>query len=587
MENPAVNPEQKKKISPAVIAAIVIGALAGAYLALCAFAMNSDTIFPNTYLAGTDINLGGRTVEEAAALLEEHHAALSNGTLTVTWEETGAEVTVPFEELGFYYHPKGTALHLYAAGRENFLTGGAEYLRALLASEVSLTVKPAGVWTEPEFLAAVREIIAVLGTVDPVDFAAEVDGADIVITKSCDGLAVDKPKLYAALEEVLGSAAAAELSFAVDESHCTVLPAEEGDLAALRRSLVGEAVNAVYDHATGGITPSRAGANFTLDELQAAYDAAQPGSTFRFDARITYPEVSTEELEQCLFRDLLSGYTTRVGGAPGRHENVRITAERINGVILNPGETMKYGPLVTPFTAENGYFPAPGYLQGKTVDMVGGGACQASSTLYAATIYANLEIVQRVNHGFASDYIGLGMDATVAEGGPEFEFRNNTLYPIKVEAQFFKKGANDYVRVALHGTKTDDYSVEIDTEILSTTPYGEEYVETDELAPGETKVEQTPYNGYDVKTYRCIYDGDGNLISRTLEARSRYRMRNRIILVGKTPEVAVPEEPVAPPEIVVPEEPAVPVVPQDPAAPYVPPAEAAENSALTVPEEIA
>ena len=211
----------------------------------------------------------------------------------------------------------------------------------------------------------------------------------------------------------------------------------------------------------------------------------------------------------------------------------------------------KYGAYMT---AEQYSELQSGY-QGKTVDMVGGGACQASSTLYAATLYANLEIVQRINHGFASDYIGLGMDATVAEGGPEFEFRNNTLYPIKVEAQFFKKGANDYVRVALHGTKTDDYSVEIDTEILSTTPYGEEYVETDELAPGETKVEQTPYNGYDVKTYRCIYDGDGNLISRTLEARSRYRMRNRIILVGKTPEVAVPEEPVAPPQVVVPEEP--------------------------------
>ena len=70
---------------------------------------------------------------------------------------------------------------------------------------------------------------------------------------------------------------------------------------------------------------------------------------------------------------------------------------------------MKYGPLVTPFTAENGYSPAPGYLNGKTVDMIGGGACQASSTLYAAVLYANLEIVQRVNHGYASDYIGLGL----------------------------------------------------------------------------------------------------------------------------------------------------------------------------------
>ena len=54
-------------------------------------------------------------------------------------------------------------------------------------------------------------------------------------------------------------------------------------------------------------------------------------------------------------------------------------------------------------------------------------------------LYANLVIVQRLNHGYASDYIGLGLDATVASGGPEFEFCNNTLYPIKLQADFFTK----------------------------------------------------------------------------------------------------------------------------------------------------
>lgn len=76
--------------------------------------------------------------------------------------------------------------------------------------------------------------------------------------------------------------------------------------------------------------------------------------------------------------------------------------------------------------------------------MVGGGACQASSTLYAAALYANLEIVQRTTHGFASDYIGLGLDATVAQGGPEFEFRNNTMYPIKVVAEYYASGGKNY-----------------------------------------------------------------------------------------------------------------------------------------------
>jgi len=128
-------------------------------------------------------------------------------------------------------------------------------------------------------------------------------------------------------------------------------------------------------------------------------------------------------------------------------------------------------------------------------------------------LYANLEIVQRVNHGYASDYIGLGLDATVASGGPEFEFRNNTLYPIKVQADFFTKDKKDYIKITLLGTKTDDHYVKIVTELISTTPYEEELVETDTLAPGEQKVEQTPYTGYVVKTYRNVYAGDGTLLS--------------------------------------------------------------------------
>ena len=337
-----------------------------------------------------------------------------------------------------------------------------------------------------------------------------------------------------------------------------IVPAQAVDLAAEREKLVGEKVNARYDIENERIVPSHAGVHFTLADLQSAYDAAAPGETFPVKATVEQPEVTTAQLEAGLFRDELSSYTTRVGGAPGRHKNVHLTAERITGYILNAGDTMQYGPLVTPFTAANGYAPAPGYLNGKTVDMVGGGACQASSTLYAAVLYANLEIVQRVNHGYASDYIGLGLDATVASGGPEFEFRNNTLYPIKVQAEFFTKDKKDYLKITLLGTKTDDHYVKMVTQVLSTTPFEEEIVETDALAPGERKVEQTAYTGYVVKTYRNVYAGDGTLLSSTYEATSRYKSRNRIVLVGKAAEPAV--DPNAPAF-----DPNVPII--DPAAP--------------------
>ena len=302
---------------------------------------------------------------------------------------------------------------------------------------------------------------------------------------------------------------------------------------------------------------------FTLSDLESAYNAAAAGETVELpNATVETPDVTAEQLQKVLFRDVLSTYTTKVGGASGRRANVKLTASRITGYILNSGETMKYGPLVTPFTAANGYSTAPGYLHGKTVDMVGGGACQASSTLYAAALYANLEIVQRTNHGFASDYIGLGLDATVAQGGPEFEFRNNTMYPIKVIAEYYTSGGKNYLKVSLLGTKVDDSYVKIKTEVLETIPFTEEIVETDELAPGERKVEQTAYTGYKVKTYRNVYSGDGKLISSTFEASSNYKARNRIVLVGKSAAVT-PTDPITPvdPGTTTPTDPTTPVDP--------------------------
>ena len=47
-----------------------------------------------------------------------------------------------------------------------------------------------------------------------------------------------------------------------------------------------------------------------------------------------------------------------------------------------------------------------------------------------------------------------------------------------------------------------------------------------------------------MQSYRNLYDGNGNLISTTEESYSYYRMQNRVVLVGTTPE----PEPEAPAE---------------------------------------
>lgn len=535
---PAGGKRLKRNSRGLLIAALcVFGALIIGFGTVCFAASSSTAILRGVHLFGIDF--GGMTVEQAARELE---ADVVQGDCAGAWfhADEGHELFKSYYQLGMTIECTETAQALYAYGRDgNALQNGWRYIFARGAE-----IKPVWNIDEAQMKKAAHEIASEL-TYAPVDFSYTVDETGLYAVKPCNGQTFPMDVVIEACETQLCSGE--ELSYVIE----TQTPAQEpqkSDYPALldqvRKEFAEPCVNASYDKKTDTILPEKVHAEFSLDDAVAKMDAALSGETVQITRNVEYPKVTAAALEQVLFRDVLGTYTTKVGGAPGRHKNVQLTASRIDGFVMNSGESIKYGELTTPFTLENGYFLAPMYLKGKTVDGAGGGACQASSTLYAASILANLEIVQRINHGFASDYIGLGLDATVAEGGPEFEVRNNTDYPIKVQAIFETKKGNDYITVNLLGTKTDDTYVKIRTEVLSTTPYEEEIVETDELAPGAQEVEQTPYTGYLVKTYRQVYSGDGTLISETREATSKYNARNRIIKVGKAAESVSGEVPI-------------------------------------------
>ena len=171
-----------------------------------------------------------------------------------------------------------------------------------------------------------------------------------------------------------------------------------------------------------------------LDPQAAAFalDAAAPGERILLPAEVTYPSMTAAELEAVLFRDVLGTATTSVGGTSVRRGNVKLAGECCNGLILNDGDVFDYNTVVGKRTTDRGFGAAPAYVNGETVETVGGGICQVSSTIYYAALLGNLEIVERYAHRYVVTYMPLGMDATVSWGGPEFKFRNDTLYPIRL-----------------------------------------------------------------------------------------------------------------------------------------------------------
>ncbi|WP_312942093.1 VanW family protein [Oscillibacter sp.] len=543
MDTVMVQEAQKKQLKLPFAIAFVLSVLAAGYVGLCAYAANNGLLWKNTQVLGQ--NLGGLTVTQAAQKLERTFPTMKIGlylyddaTAQVPERAPVPDVYVALADLGAEISASAVARSAHQGNLQgNFFTLGWRYLTnpgtfSDTADLISL---------DAEKTQAAAEAAAQLLSFPSQDTTYKLGDDSILVHMAEDGRTVVPQTLAQSIES-----GAWDLNLALDvpylAEHARTVSAQE-----IYDQTSGDVKNAGYDAATGTITPERVGADFDVALAQSAMDAAKPGSTVEIPAEIKLPAVTAEKLAPVLFRDLLGSYTTHVGGSAARIGNVKLSSSAVNGTVLNSGDIFDYNEVVGQRTAARGYLPAPAYVQGETVDEIGGGVCQPSSTLYLATLKSNLEIVERYAHRYVPAYIPKGMDATVSWGGPNYRFRNNTNYPIKVESVYSK----GYLTMSLYGTKVDDTTVKITNKTLSTTPFSVVYEDDAALAAGKEAVKVTPYTGYKVETYRNLYDGEGNLISSTFEATSNYKVRNKVVLKGPALVVSplpgeLPEQPIPP-----------------------------------------
>jgi vancomycin resistance protein YoaR len=306
------------------------------------------------------------------------------------------------------------------------------------------------------------------------------------------------------------------------------------------------AQDAYWDTKTYKVVEAQKGLGFNTESVAQMLNDAQQGSTVTIPFVLTDPEITTEELNKRMFGDTLSTFTAESSSNSGRKNNLKLACQAVNGIILNPGETFDYNTTLGKRTSERGYKPANAYVNGETVQTIGGGICQVSSTIYYCALMADLEIVTRRNHSYPSSYIPLGMDATVSWGGPEFKFRNNTDYPIKIVAT----ASGGDTTVSLMSYDDRDYYVKMEYEVLKKTSYSVVYKTFPADNPEGYKngdVISTPYTGYVVNTYRVKYSKETNQeISRTFEAKSTYKHRDKVIAKVEAAAPSTPTEPATP-----------------------------------------
>ena len=516
----AESPKRQKKNGKTgkIIACAAAAAVVVFYGACCVLAHTSSTYFPHTHINGVDVS--GKNQDGAIIAMQ---LSLGSQTIDLTLEgESQPFTTVLMSDL-LDQQPVDSdgVIAVYDRQHSGLFSGGWQYLRHLVSggSEV-LSYQ----WNEAGLDGWVSDIQQQVYRA-PQDTSAEIDNGQLVISVAEDGRQVSADTVRSLLLSVTDASSADSYGFTLQPE---VLPSKTLTAQEIHDQLHGEMKNASYDAATGAIIPEQAGADFDLDAVQSAMDAAAPGETLSLPATIEEPEVTASQLKAVLFRDVLGEARTHVSGSAGRIGNVKLSAKSINGIVLNSGDTFSYNQTVGQRTEARGYKPAPAYVKGETVDEVGGGICQTSSTLYLACLMSNLEITERYAHRYIPAYISPGMDATVSWGGPDYKFTNDTLYPIKIVTSY----SGGYLTVKILGTNVNGTHVKMTNKKLSTVNYEVVYEDDNTLAPGTEKVKTTPYTGSKWKTYRSVYDANGNLISSNFEASSDYKSRNKVILRG-------------------------------------------------------
>lgn len=279
------------------------------------------------------------------------------------------------------------------------------------------------------------------------------------------------------------------------------------------------------------LVEAKDGVDFDLDSAKTSLTEAKDGDRVEIPLTYTPADMTTDEYKSLLFRDELSSYSTEVEGSDNRKTNVKLAAEYCDGTILMPGESFSYNLGVGELTEERGFLPGPSYADGQSVMDMGGGICQVSSTMYMACLYANLEIDERHCHPYPSSYVPAGLDATVAWGGCDFIFTNDTDYPIKLSTTYDGYSTS----CTIWGTVTEPFSVELYTETLETEPYETKYELDKSLGKDEQVLDTVGIDGLTIQSYRRVYDGDGNVISDSPEAESVYSRRDEVYKVGKLP----------------------------------------------------
>lgn len=174
-----------------------------------------------------------------------------------------------------------------------------------------------------------------------------------------------------------------------------------------------------------------------MDEIMNLAASGQSG-VYELKPEVILPAVTKANLEETVKLRSIVSTAIATSSPENRNHNIRLSFAKFNGYILKPGRTFSFNDIVGPRTEAAGFREALEYAYGDLVIGIGGGVCQASTTIYQAAVTAGMTIGERYPHSGKVDYTEMGQDATVyltRDKELDFTFKNNTPSDIYISAR--------------------------------------------------------------------------------------------------------------------------------------------------------
>lgn len=354
-----------------------------------------------------------------------------------------------------------------------------------------------------------------------------VDGQSYAFPQEALGYRLDRARLEAAAASARAEAPQARrwrnvfdpvepadlpLDFVLDEGEA------RARLEALANVVRREPVDARVIVREHRVIQAQPGLELDVEGTLAVLRELTPTDQVLVEARVTEvaPRITDDMVLPIDVTKVLAVYETNFKKKAGaRAINIARAARYLDQTVLAPGEVFSFNKVVGERSHQRGFVDAPVIVNDEMEKDVGGGVCQVASTLHAAAVFGNLEIVRRRSHSRPSGYAPLGLDATVIDGIEDLRIKNPYDTPVLIHAYL----PSQYViRVELLGREPDG-RVEHQYTVSETKPYSRRIWRRPELAPGTFEQKQEGSPGYEVTSWVTVTRPGGEVERRSYPSR--------------------------------------------------------------------